>query len=255
MIAVTAIPALRDNYIWLLKGETECVAVVDPGEAAPVNARLADDDLELAAILVTHHHWDHSDGIPGLSARWDVPVFGPAADGIKGVTSPLDAGTTFEVPGVGCTFQALPTPGHTRGQAAYYGEGMVFTGDTLFSGGCGRLFEGTAGQMWESLCRLRQLPPETRVYCGHEYTQGNLRFAAEVEPGNEAIKKRQSWANDRRAAGSPTLPSTIGDEMTFNPFLRADHDSVRAAAERAAGAKLNDPVAVFAALRSWKDNF
>lgn len=255
MIAVTAIPALRDNYIWLLKGETERVAVVDPGEAEPVLARLKADNLELAAILVTHHHYDHTDGIPALRAHRDVPVFGPAADTIAGVTEALDADASFEVPGIDVTFQALATPGHTRGQAAYFGGGMAFTGDTLFSAGCGRLFEGSAGQMWASLGRLRALPPETRVYCGHEYTQSNLRFAAEVEPDNQSIAQRQAWAAKRLAAGQPTLPSTIGDEIEFNPFLRADRDSVRVAAEKNMGESLHDPVAVFAALRTWKDNY
>ncbi|HET7371195.1 MAG TPA: hydroxyacylglutathione hydrolase [Gammaproteobacteria bacterium] len=255
MLTVTAIPALRDNYIWLLKGETERVAIVDPGEAEPVLARLQADQLELAAILVTHHHSDHTDGIRALRAHRDVPVFGPAADGIGGVTEALDADAPFEVPGLDITFQALATPGHTRGQAAYFGEGAVFTGDTLFSAGCGRLFEGTAEQMWTSLARLRALPPETRVYCGHEYTQSNLRFAAEVEPDNQSIEERQAWASERRAAGQPTLPSTIGDEIEFNPFLRADRDSVRAGAEKNMGESLNDPVAVFAALRTWKDNY
>ncbi|HET7570444.1 MAG TPA: hydroxyacylglutathione hydrolase [Gammaproteobacteria bacterium] len=255
MVTSSAIPALRDNYIWLLRGDSARVAVVDPGEAQPVADRLAAESLELAAILVTHHHWDHTGGIAELRARRDIPVFGPAADGIAGLTEPLDDHDRFEVPGVGCTLEALATPGHTRGQIAYYGADAVFTGDTLFSAGCGRLFEGTAEQMWASLTRLRALPPETRVYCGHEYTQRNLQFAAAVEPDNDAVARRQRWADDRRAAGEPTLPSTIGEEAEFNPFLRADREAVRNSAERHCGQTLNDPAAVFAALRSWKDNF
>lgn len=255
MVTISSIPALRDNYIWLLLGDSARVAVVDPGDAQPVRDRLAAENLELAAILVTHHHWDHTAGIAGLRAHWDVPVFGPAADGLAELTDPLDDNDRFEVPGVGCTLTALATPGHTRGQIAYYGADAVFTGDTLFSAGCGRLFEGTAEQMWASLTRLRALPPETRVYCGHEYTQRNLQFAAAVEPNNETVARRKRWADERRAAGEPTLPSTIGEEAEFNPFLRADHDAVRNSAERHCGNTLNDPAAVFAALRSWKDNF
>lgn len=229
--------------------------MIDPGEAEPVLARLQADRLALSAILVTHHHADHTGGIQELRSRWDVPVFGPAADNIAGVTAPLADDETFDVPGIGLSLQALATPGHTRGQAAYYAEGMVFTGDTLFSAGCGRLFEGSADQMWRSLDRLRGLPGDTRVYCGHEYTQKNLRFAAQVEPNNKAIEERRAWADKRLAAGEPTLPSTIGDELEFNPFLRPDHDEVRVGVARKTGSRLKDPVAVFAALRDWKDHY
>lgn len=255
MLTVSAIPALHDNYIWLLKGDGNRVAVVDPGDAQPVLHALDADDLQLAAVLLTHHHHDHTGGVAALKARFDISVFGPAADGIAGLTEPLDDGDTADVPDPDCSFEALSVPGHTRGQVAYYGAGRVFTGDTLFSAGCGRLFEGTANEMWTSLKRLRALPAETLVYCGHEYTQANLRFAAEVEPGNEAISQRRAWADAERAAGRPTLPSTIGEECEFNPFLRADNAVVRASAERRAGTALDEPATVFQVLRAWKDNY
>lgn len=255
MLSTCGIPALRDNYVWLLRGDGKQAAVIDPGDARPVFDRLEAEGLTLAAILVTHHHWDHTRGIGALTARFEVPVYGPAADNIEAVTAPLDDGDRIALPALGWELEVLSVPGHTRGQAAYYGGGAVFTGDTLFSAGCGRLFEGTAEQMWASLQRLRALPPETHVYCGHEYTQANLRFAAEVEPNNPAIARRRAWADAERAAGRPTLPSTIGEELEFNPFLRADCDSVRRAAERKTGHSLPSPVAVFAALREWKDNY
>lgn len=252
---VTAIPALRDNYIWLIQDDSDQAVVVDPGEADPVIRHLSNQRLALSAILVTHHHFDHTGGISALTRRWPAPVIGPAADNISAVDTPLEADAKFNVPGIERQFTALSTPGHTIGQVAYCGEGHAFTGDTLFSGGCGRLFEGTAEQMWQSLCRLRDLPPTTRVYCGHEYTQRNLRFAATVEPNNAAIAERLDWADRCRSNGRPTLPSTIGDEILFNPFLRADESSVRASAERRAGAPLTKPAEVFATIRAWKDNF
>lgn len=254
-ISTFAIPALSDNYIWLLKGATDRVVVVDPGQASPVAQFLQDNHLELAAIVVTHHHHDHTGGISALRKHWEIPVFGPLADNIAQVTVPLQRDETFNLPGLDCSFQALATPGHTRGQANYYGGGMVFTGDTLFSGGCGRLFEGTAETMWISLQKLRALPPETLMYCGHEYTRKNLQFAAAVEPNNEAIRQRQIWAQARVDKGQPTLPSTIANEREFNPFLRADQADVRRAAERYKGTSLGEPDAVFAALREWKDHF
>lgn len=255
MLTASAIPALRDNYIWVLRGESTRVAVVDPGDAQPVIDRLASAGLELAAILITHHHHDHCDGAAPLKARFNVPVYGPADDGIVGLTHPLNDGDVIDVPGIEVELQVLSVPGHTRGQAAYYGAGLVLTGDTLFSAGCGRLFEGTAAQMWASLERLRALPGGTRLYCGHEYTHGNLMFAAAVEPDNQAVAARLAWAAQRREADEPTLPSTLAEELEFNPFLRADRDSVRQAAERHTGRALADPVAVFAAIRAWKDSY
>jgi hydroxyacylglutathione hydrolase len=255
VIAVQAIPALRDNYIWLLQGESDRVAVVDPGESEPVEQFLQAHGLTLSAILITHHHADHTGGIGALTRRWRAPVFGPKNDGIAGLTEPLKPDAIFELPGSGLEFKALAVPGHTRGQAAYYGNGCVFTGDTLFSAGCGRLFEGTPDEMWGSLCRLRDLPNDTRVYCGHEYTLKNLQFAASVEPDNRAIDDRLDFARQQVAAARPTLPSTIGEEKTFNPFLRADRATIRNGVEQRSGQNQDDPVAVFAALRALKDHF
>jgi hydroxyacylglutathione hydrolase len=253
--AVEAIPALRDNYIWVLRERSGRAAVVDPGEAAPVERFLETNELKLSAILVTHHHADHTGGIDALARHRDVPVFGPADDGIAGLTSPLEADARFEVPGVDVEFETFIVPGHTRGQAAYYGGDCVFTGDTLFSAGCGRLFEGTPDEMWQSLCRLRELPDHTRIYCGHEYTLKNLEFAKKVEPDNAAIDERSAYARQQADAGRPTLPSTVGDEKRFNPFLRADRATIRDGVERLSGQSQDDPAAVFAALRVLKDHF
>ena len=215
MTEILALPAFDDNYIWLLRADG-CVAVVDPGDAAPVLQHLAQSGDRLCAILATHHHGDHVGGIAELLATEAVPVFGPAAENIAGVTHALAGGEHITVPGVGVEFEILAVPGHTRGHLAYYGPslagtGAVFCGDTLFGAGCGRLFEGTPAQMQASLARLAVLPAPTLVYCAHEYTQSNLRFAAAVEPGNIAVQRRcEDVARDRaaRRATPGSCPST-----------------------------------------------
>ena len=258
MPSIIPIPAFRDNYIWLIR-EGSRAAVVDPGDAAPVLAYLDAEGVSLTAIVTTHHHADHVGGNTALLERWDVPVLGPARETIPGRTRALAEGDRAEVAGLAITFDVLDIPGHTAGHIAYVGHAggapIVFCGDTLFAAGCGRLFEGTPAQMWTSLGKLAALAPDTRVYCGHEYTLANLRFALAVEPGNAALHERQSREHAKRAAGRPTLPSTIGDERATNPFLRAAEPTLKAAAEAHAGRSLPDPVATFAELRAWKNAF
>ena len=258
MLSIIPIPAFADNYIWLLQSGTNAV-VVDPGDAAPVIAHFEREGLELCAILTTHHHNDHVGGNRALLARWPVPVFGPARETIPGRTHGLVEGDAIAVPGVGLSLSVLDIPGHTAGHIAYVARHadapLVFCGDTLFAVGCGRLFEGTPPQMVASLSKLAALPGATRVYCGHEYTLANLRFARAVEPANALLEKRQATEQDKRSRGEPTLPSTIGEERATNPFLRAGEPAVRAAAERHARRPLPDPIAVFAEIRAWKNAF
>ncbi len=257
MLDVRPIPAFRDNYIWMIRGAVDprVVAVVDPGDAAPVLAALAHEGLSLAAILATHHHADHVGGVPALMAETGARAFGPARERMPDGVRPLAQGDRATLPELGLAFTVLDVPGHTAGHIAYTGHGAVFPGDTLFSAGCGRLFEGTADEMLGSLECLAALPGETRIFCGHEYTEANLRFAATVEPANSAIMDYVKRAASLRAEGRPTLPSTIELEKRVNPFLRCRHEDVKSAAERRAGRVLSTPVAVFAEIRSWKDTF
>ena len=234
------------------------VAIVDPGDAAPVQAFLAQTGLALAAIIATHHHNDHVGGIPALKARHDVPVFGPARESIPQRTRALGEGDRIEVPGVALALAVFDIPGHTAGHIALYSTGddpVVFCGDTLFAAGCGRLFEGTPAQMWSSLAKLAALAPATRVFCGHEYTLANLRFAQAVEPSSAAIEARIARERARRDRDEPTLPTTIGEERDTNPFLRAARPDVMARAAEHAGRRIEDPVESFATLRAWKNDF
>jgi hydroxyacylglutathione hydrolase len=258
MPAIIPIPALSDNYIWLIR-EGQHAAVVDPGDAAPVHAYLVRESLTLTAILNTHHHADHVAGNHALLAHSSVPVFGPAREPIPGRTQALGDGDAIVVPGIGLELRALFVPGHTAGHIAYAGENIrvpvAFVGDTLFAGGCGRLFEGTPAQMVASLAKLAALPGQTHIYCAHEYTLANLRFALAVEPGNADLRERIRRDEAKRAHGFPTVPSTLAEERTTNPFLRIGEPAVIAAAEAHAGRRLTDPVDVFATLREWKNRF
>lgn len=256
MLNVLHARAFEDNYIWILRGKSaDRVAVVDPGDADPVLAALDRSGLRLAAILCTHHHGDHVGGVAELTARFPVPVYGPAHERIPNITQPLAEGDQVRLDVLDLQFAVLDIPGHTAGHIAYVGAGALFCGDTLFSAGCGRLFEGTAAQMHASLTRLAALPADTRVFCGHEYTRANLGFARQVEPDNADIAAHLKTVEALRAAGRPSLPSTVGLERRINPFLRSDQAGVRAAAERHTGKTLDDPIAVFAALRRWKDDY
>jgi hydroxyacylglutathione hydrolase len=257
MLDVQPLPAFRDNYIWMIRGarDPRAAAVVDPGDAAPVRSALAAAGLSLHAILATHHHADHVGGVAELVDATGARVFGPAAERMPVAVERMRGGARARLESLDLEFEVLDVPGHTAGHVAYFGHGAVFCGDTLFSAGCGRLFEGTAAQMLASLDALAGLPAETRVFCGHEYTEANLRFALAVEPRNSAIMDYVKRAAALRAAGSPTLPSTVGLEKRVNPFLRTRHEDVKSAAERRAGSPLPTPVAVFAEIRGWKDVF
>jgi len=258
MLAIHAVPAFQDNYLWVIARGPDA-AVVDPGDAGPIERFLAAQGLTLRAILATHHHGDHVGGLAALAGHWQCPVFGPAGERIAGITQALREGDEITVPGVEVRLAVLDVPGHTAGHIAYVhrdpDDPFVFCGDTLFAGGCGRLFEGTAAQMLRSLSKLAALPPQTRVYCAHEYTLANLRFARAVEPGNAALAERQAREAAKRERGQPTVPSTIGIERETNPFLRWDAPEVVEAARRQAGHAVSDPVEVFATIREWKNRF
>jgi hydroxyacylglutathione hydrolase len=255
MLEVTPVPAFRDNYIWLIHAPEDRTRVlaVDPGDAGPVQSLLSARQWALAGILVTHHHADHTGGVPRLAGHHGCPVYGPKKEVIPAMTRALGAGDTVSFPTLGLEFSVIEVPGHTAGHIAFYGHGALFCGDTLFSAGCGRLFEGTPGEMLASLDVLAGLPASTQVYCTHEYTESNLAFAAAVEPDNRQIAEYREKCAQLRRENRPTLPSTIDQEKRINPFLRVDMDSVRqAAASRGAGSGRTE---IFAAIREWKDGF
>jgi len=259
MIEITALPAFADNYIWLLRANG-CVAVVDPGAAAPVLAHLEASGDRLCAILATHHHPDHIGGVAEMLARHPAPLFAPAINNIAGTTHALHGGERIALPALGLELDVIAVPGHTLGHLAYYGsslmgDGALFCGDTLFTAGCGRLFEGTPAQMQSSLAKLAVLPAPTFIYCAHEYTQSNLRFARTVEPDNADIAARIEDVTEKRAANRPTVPSRLADEFASNPFLRWDAPAVRAAAAVRLGHTPADAAETFAAIRAWKDKF
>lgn len=265
MFKVSLIPAFKDNYIWLLTQGGRAF-VVDPGDAAPVLARLAADDLVLEGILITHHHADHQGGVAELRARYPAAIFAPANESITGCTQPLSGGERIDV--LGTPLEVMAVPGHTLGHLAYYAPGVLFCGDTLFGAGCGRLFEGTPEQMSASLDKIANLPDETLIYCAHEYTEANLRFALAVEPKNESLHKRVAKVAALRAAGQSSVPSLLAEEKATNPFLRCAEAAVIAAGLHHAGfetttsqggflqgAVHHEKSAIFAMIRGWRNNF
>jgi len=256
-LGVRPVRAFADNYIWLIESPRvpARVVAVDPGDAAPVIAELERSGASLAAILLTHHHPDHIGGVSELLERGPVPVVGPDDDRIPQRTRTVRDGDRCDLPDLGLSFDILQVPGHTLKHIAFWGHGALFCGDTLFSAGCGRMFEGTPRQMNASLNRLRALPPETQMYCGHEYTAANLRFALTVDPSNRAALDYSERVARLRAADIPSLPSRMSLENQVNPFLRCDAAAVRAAAETRAGRPLHEPADVFGVLRAWKDQF
>lgn len=255
MLKITPIPTLTDNYTWLVRQpKTGKAVVVDPGEAKPVRSALDAMGAELTAILITHHHQDHIGGLKSLMQGHEL-VFGPADSNIEGITHPVRDGDRIELPGLSTTLTVMATPGHTLDHIVYYGDGLLFAGDALFAGGCGRLFEGSAEQMQQYLGTLRTLPEETKNYCGHEYTLNNLEFAAVVDPTNQALQTRLEQVRTQRAREGITLPSTLAEEKATNPFLRWDAPEVINSVSQWAGHVITDPVEVFATLRRWKDQF
>jgi hydroxyacylglutathione hydrolase len=251
MFDVSFIPAFKDNYIWLLS-RGRSAFVVDPGEAALVMARLEADGLRLEGILITHHHADHQGGVAELKARYQPEVYAPAKESITGCTRSLDGGERIEV--LGETLAVMAVPGHTLGHIAYHAPGMLFCGDTLFGAGCGRLFEGTPAQMAASLASLAALPDDTLVYCAHEYTEMNLRFALAVEPENLSLRQRVARVAAQRAAGLPSVPSTLAEEKATNPFLRcAEPAVIEAGLQREAVDR--SETAIFTAIRGWRNVF
>ena len=255
---LTPVAALSDNYIWMVQKNGHAL-VVDPGDAAPVQA-LLDQGMVLSAILITHHHNDHVGGVRALHQRTGARVYGPRHEILPYCDVPLGEGDTVNLPELGLHFQVLDIPGHTAGHIAYVGlispdQPVIFCGDTLFAAGCGRLFEGTPAQMVDSLGKIETLPAKTLVCCAHEYTTANIRWALQVEPDNVALQARARDVAELRARGLPTLPSSLGLELETNPFMRTRHTDVCAAAQRQAASPLDSPEAVFACLRHWKNEF
>lgn len=256
--SIYPIPAFTDNYIWaLVDSQRQEACVVDPGDAEPVLSYLKAQSLSLVQILITHHHPDHTGGLARLANEFDPVVYGPANPGIKGITHVLGEGDTVEV--LGQEFSVIEVPGHTLDHIAFFSDGstqpVLFCGDTLFAAGCGRLFEGTPEQMLVSLGKLSSLPGDTLIYCTHEYTLANLKFALAAEPGNVELQKRNAVETDKRANGEPTLPSSIARELATNPFLRCEQPEIKTNVSKQSAQELDDKVATFAALRQWKDNF
>lgn len=253
---IIPIPALNDNYIWMIThlGCKETL-VIDPGDAAPVIETIEKQELTLAAILFTHHHWDHTNGIEGLLQKYNVPVYGPAKSKNPLCDHPVNQDDYVHLPQLDIYLRVLEIPGHTLDHIAYVGLHGVFCGDTLFTAGCGRLFEGTANQMWRSLNLLANLSPETSIYCGHEYTELNLRFAELVEPENTHIKERLHHTQKMRDKGLPTVPALLETELQTNPFLRCHLPSIKNSVEQHCERSLTDPIEVFSELRKWKDGF
>lgn len=257
MLSAFPIPAFNDNYIWLIHGPARShAAIVDPGEATPVLEVLQQQGITPVAILITHHHGDHTGGVRELLQHYDIPVYGPALEQISAVTHPLQDGETVQLPlhtPAPARFRVMLVPGHTRGHIAYYGHGMLFCGDTLFMAGCGRLFEGTAAQMHASMEQIAALPDETLIYCAHEYTLDNLAFARVVEPDSQALQQRLEESHRLRDQGLPTVPATLTTEKQSNPFLRYNVPNVIAAAEKFSGKRLQSGAEIFGAIRHWKD--
>ncbi|NBB92971.1 MAG: hydroxyacylglutathione hydrolase [Gammaproteobacteria bacterium] len=253
-LSIDAIPTLESNYVWALHDGRHAI-LVDPGESDAPLRWLSENGLALGALLITHHHWDHTDGIDGILAKHRVPVYGPDDERIPQVDHALQEGDRVDIDVPTAHFEVLSVPGHTSIHLAFFGHRLVLCGDALFSVGCGRMFEGSPGQMLASLDKLAGLPADTRVLCAHEYTVANCRFALSVEPDNEDLRERAREAEAIRQRGEATLPSIIGAERRFNPFLRTREPSVIEAVRQHEPGCGDDPVEVFAALRRWKDSF
>jgi len=248
-ISVTAIPAFTDNYIWLVSSGGNHCAVIDPGDSAPVEKMLRKLGLELSYILITHHHADHTGGVAALVKAHGATVYGPHDSRIAGQDQSFGEDETVSLPLLNLEFRVIEVPGHTSSHIAFFGHGCLFCGDTLFSVGCGRLFEGTPAQMQASMDKLAALPAATRVFCAHEYTLSNCDFALAVEPDNQKLIRRASEVEAARAVGRSTIPSTLGEELAVNPFLRTRQPSGKRDPKAQPGAT------TLAVIRAWKDSF
>ena len=253
-LEIKPIPALSDNYIWALVQDEYCI-LVDPGEAAPAMEFLDTEGLKLAALLLTHHHPDHVGGVEAIRKGHPCPAWGPADPRMPAGISTVSEGDHIELAELGLSFETIETPGHTSSHVIFHAPGILLSGDTLFSAGCGRIFEGTPEQMLHSLDKLAALPGETRFYCGHEYTEANARFALEVEPDNPAVRDHLERARELGRAGLPTLPDTLEHDRQVNPFLRTREPAVAEAARRREKLPDQRPESVFGAIRRWKDQF
>lgn len=255
MLKIQPIKALVDNYIWAIHDSRHTI-IVDPGEAKPVLEYLQKNHLELDAILLTHHHWDHTNGIQELLQHFpSVPVYGSKTDGVPSVTQWVKEGDEIHFPNFPSSIRVMDIPGHTLGHLAFLYEEALFCGDTLFSCGCGRIFEGTASQMQHSLQKIAALPPKTNIYCGHEYTLANIAFAQMLDPSNMALENRRKQVEDLRSQGLPSLPVSLELELETNPFLRATRPEIIAAAHQNGFVGNQDPISIFAYLREWKNKF
>ena len=256
-LSISRVEAFDDNYIWLIhankRENKNNVIIVDPGDEEPVINAINSKKLLPSAIFITHHHGDHTGGVEKLVDTYNIPVYGPAHERIPCLTHPLTDQDIVEIPELNLSFDILDVPGHTKGHIAYSGHNCLFIGDTLFAGGCGRLFEGTPKQMQNSLAKLLDLDDNTLVYCAHEYTTANLKFAIRVEPENQILIDRIAQTKRLRESNSATVPSSLLLEKQTNPFLRFDKTTVIHAAEEFAGHKMADPVEVFKTVRYWKD--
>lgn len=258
MITITPVPAFEDNYLWVLHNHQYAI-VVDPGDANAVTQYLQAHQLQLAGILVTHHHADHTGGVAQLKQRYNCSVWGPKNDPVNHLDYSCGHGDVVEIESLKLQFEVLAVSGHTKGHIAYFlpkseaNANALFCGDTLFSAGCGRLFEGTAEQMWDSMQKITQLPSDTQVFPAHEYTLSNLDFAQKVEPQNQAITEHIQKVKKLRAQGQPSLPSNLALEMSINPFIRVTQPTVIQAAQRRQAEALSSPAEVFAVIRRWKD--
>ncbi|MBT0587397.1 hydroxyacylglutathione hydrolase [Alteromonas oceanisediminis] len=254
-VTVTPLPAFTDNYIWCFEDQHRCI-VVDPGDGQVVYDYCRTNNLNLEGILITHHHADHTGGLPLLKKHFpNTVVYGPKNPNIKLIDHRVSEGNKVSIDSLALQFEVIDVPGHTLDHIAFVGHGGVLCGDTLFSVGCGRLFEGTPKQMLASLQKLTALPGDTIVWCTHEYTLANIAFAQQVDPQNEALQEYHDWATSQREMQQPTLPTTIAKQREINPFLRAYADDVKANAQRHVQQELVDELAVFSAVRSWKDSF
>ncbi len=255
MITIHPIPAFQDNYIWLILNQKNQAIVIDPGSADPVLKYCEQNNIIITHILITHHHADHIGGVEQIINKTNASIFAPASGNYSFCHTKCSDNSSFSLDQHKIKFETITTPGHTLDHVCYHTAGHLFCGDTLFAGGCGRIFEGTASMMLNSLNKIKALPSNTLLYCAHEYTLHNYRFAMKIEPNNQKLQQRFKEVKELRRLKKPTIPSPLQTELDTNPFLRCTEPDVIEAASRYKGQRIDDEVAVFAAIREWKDNF